>query len=366
MKKIITLISVILIFFIIYVLVLLIPKNYSIIYNKGDFQITEQYNKSEKKYFFEIKYKSINYPLLIEKDYSRKRKIIDDITVNEIKEERCLNIIIDKKKYRSCSNNNDLRAFNTMSEDFLKNNYNIEPQKNSKIDEYKKINIYNKNHKYYIWNYKGFYLIDPTTKKKIDIVNKDNYKNYLTYQTDKYLIIPNYDQEYFYTKIYLLNTENNKIDTIELEYEVSIDSYFIGNYNDKVYFIDKKGKIEYELNLKNKKIKIVSKDNDAIYYDGKEMINTSLNKLINEEKVFNYENIYNYILDNNTLYLKIKDYKIKVSNLKVNKIVSISNDKIYYLSKNKLYEYQYNGNENLLLEYNEWNFNYNNHIFIFN
>lgn len=365
MKKIIIIISTILLLFLSYILVLIIPKNYKLIYQKKDYQITEQYIKDEKKYFFEVKYKSINYPLLISKDYSKKRKLISSIEVKELNKERCLNIKIDKQSYTICSNDNNLKALNTMTSEYLTKYYKIGKQEFKKIDSYKKIDIYNNDDKYFIWNYKGFYLIDSNNHKKIDILKKDNYKNYLTYQAKNYLIIPNYDEEYYFTKIYLLNTYNYKVENIKLENEVSMDTYFLGEYHDKVYFIDKKNKLEYELNLKNKKVKIVSNDNYALYYNGKEFINISINKLINKEEKFLNNNIYNYILDNNTLYLIIDDYKIKVSNLKVNKIIKIANDKVYYLSNNSLYEYKYNGNETKLLDYNEWIFNNNNHIFIF-
>ena len=119
MKKIFLLISTILVLFLSYILVLIIPKNYTLIYKKKDYQITEQYIKDEKKYFFEVKYKGINYPLLISKNYSKKRKLISSIDVKEMNKERCLNIIIDKHTSTICSDENNLKNLNTMTGEFL-------------------------------------------------------------------------------------------------------------------------------------------------------------------------------------------------------------------------------------------------------
>ena len=92
----------------------------------------------------------------------------------------------------------------------------------------------------------------------------------------------------------------------------------------------------------------------------------TLTKLINNELKFTNNSIINYKLEDNTLYLIIDNKKIKISNENIKQIIHTNSNIVYYLSENKLYSYEYLKDETLLLKYDEWNFNYNNHIFIFN
>lgn len=366
MKKIIILITVLILMFLAYLIILEIPKNYQLTYNLKDFKITESFLKYEKKYLFEVSYNNTNYPLLINKKYTAKRKLISSITTKEEQESTCLNIKIEDITYYICSNDNKLKSLNAMSPSFLKKNYNIYNNKANETNTFNNIKIYNSNHRYLIWNYKGYYIISNQKNIILDIFKKDNYKNFLSYQTDRYLVFPNYDQDYNFNELYVYDNEDNKLHKIKLEEEISYDLYYLGTYKDKVYFIDKKNKNEYELNLHKQKIKLISSNNTGAFYNGKKLINISLTKLINNETKFPINNIYNYKLDKNELYLYINNYKIKITDLNVKKIIYINNDEVYYLSDNKLYFYKYNNNEEILLSYDEWNFNYNNHIFIFN
>ena len=366
MKKLYILISIISLTFIAFLIVVFIPKNYELNYKINDCAISESYLKNDNSYLFLIKYQNVEYPLLINNKYSHKRKLIKNIKINKEEPEICLDIIINNNIYYICSNNNELKMLHTMSNEFLKKHYNMENNEIKEIQNYNNISIYNLDYKYYIWNYKGFYYISNKNTEELNIFTKDNYKNYLTYQTNNYLIYPDYDSEYYFKKIYIYNISKNIEYTIYIEDEISFDSYYLGDVNNKVYFIDKKNKKEYEIDLKKKYIKQISKDNIGYIYENNTLKETSLNKIINNEIVFANQNIIHYLLEENTLYILINNQKIKVSNNKVKQIIYQNNNEIYYLSDNKVYTYNYLSNENLLLKYDEWNFNYNNHIFIFN
>ena len=82
-----------------------------------------------------------------------------------------------------------------------------------------------------------------------------------------------------------------------------------------------------------------------------------------KKEEFSYKSNYHYILEDNNLYLKYKDIKTLVSN-NITSIVRISNGDIFYLKEDKLYHYNNIKGESLLLSYFEWNFNYNNMIYI--
>ena len=155
--------------------------------------------------------------------------------------------------------------------------------------------------------------------------------------------------------------------------EKEVDFEDVGSFyeiSDNKIIICPRGKyhpFEYDNNFKEK-IPINFKENGnwdlRCYKNKKEEINIIY--LMNGKNTLYKIKNDNYILEDNTLYLEILNYKIKVSDKKVKQIVYTSGKKVFYLSEDKLYQYEYLNNEELLLKNEEWNFNYNNHIFIFN
>ena len=202
MKKYYAFIFLLLIIFSTFLVIKYIPKNYIINYKLDSFNVKEQFIKSKKEYLFNITYNQINYPVLISKKYTSNRKLISKISLIKEKNIICLNINIDNKVYPTCSNNNELVDYRTLSDSFLKKKYHITRNETKKLKDYQKINIFNyKNINFYVWNYKGFYLLFKNNNKTIYLLKNDKYENELTYQSDRYLIIPNYDSKYFFYNI---------------------------------------------------------------------------------------------------------------------------------------------------------------------
>ena len=363
MKKIYLLIILILLTFICFLIILFKPRNYTIEYKVNDLLVKENYIKKEGYYIY-INYKDTNYPIYINQEYNRKRKLVQNIILNELDKEICLNVTISNNSYNICSEDNTIKPLDAMSDDY-KLKFNTNKKILKEIDNYKNIKIYNNDLNYFIWNYKGFYLIN-NKYNTLNIFKKDNYQNILTYQTEDYLLFPNYDSDYYFTKYYIYDIKKDNLKEIDFDFEISYDSYYLGHISNEIYLIDKKNQVEYLINLKRNSVDIISKDNTAKYYNGSKLEDTSLTKLINNETKFQINSIYNYSLKDDKLYLNIKDYQILVTDKKVKKIVHINKDTVYYLSNDELYSYKYLDNNKLLLKYNEWLFNYNNHIFIFN
>ncbi len=144
-----------------------------------------------------------------------------------------------------------------------------------------------------------------------------------------------------------------------------VNSYFLGTHNNKLYLLDPKYKNEYEIDPNKKEITMISKDGNGIYYD-KEEVKTSLNKLIKEKLVFSTYNLYNYNIEDNKLILKINGQNILVSDDKIDNIVKIDNEKVYYLSDGTLYKYTFGKQVQKIISNTEWKFNSANQIFIFN
>ena len=364
MKKLYTVIFIISILFIIFLIVILSPKNYVLNYVINDIKITEEYQKDNHGYLYILNSEEIDYPIFLPKKYTRKRKHITTIEKYEEKDGTCLIVNISGEKKSICSQKGNLIDANTTSS-AMKKLIGYDSKKPEVQSTYQNISIYNKSNRFLIWNYKGFYSIPDLDEDLNKFFNKDNYQNSLTYQSNNLLFFPDYDSEYFFTKLYVYDINKKTLKSIISDFEISYESFFLGVYKNKAYLVDKKNKFEYEIDLKKSKFNIISKENTCRILENNVWKNESLTKVINQEIKFSNKEIYNYYLDNSTLYLTIDNYPIIISNLKVKQIVKSNGSKVYYLSEDKLYSYDYLKNEELLLKYPEWNFNYSNHIFIF-
>ena len=134
-----------------------------------------------------------------------------------------------------------------------------------------------------------------------------------------------------------------------------------------IYLIDQKNKIEYELVPHKQKMRIIAnKNKKGTIYENGNVNKISMNKLINKKHTFIYDRLYNFYLKNNELYMTYINSNLttKVSNQKIDTIISINNDSVYYLIDNTLYRYNLKYGEIKLVSYADWEFNYKNLIFI--
>ena len=117
----------------------------------------------------------------------------------------------------------------------------------------------------------------------------------------------------------------------------------------------------YEFNAKNGKIEKIS---SKILKNG-EWEKVNLKKLVNKKQEFSYKTNFNYELIDSSIFLNYnnKDIKTKIAN-EVTHIVRIKDKDIYYLKKDALYHFNPDLGEEILLNYFEWNFNYENMIYI--
>ena len=325
----------------------LIPRNYTLKYQVNDLEIIEKYNKKYKKYYFEIDKK---YNFVSSFKYSTKRKLINNITVID-------NCIIPEFKAGKIGEMCFVDGYQEVK--------GIENTK--KITTYKDVNIYNYLDTILIWNYRNLNVINQDKNYVVEGTKKDIYSNNLMYLMGDLLIYPNYENEYEYNELNILNLKTNKTETMKLDYTITSDSYILGSYEESIYIVDKKEKKEYELNPYKKKIRIIGSSNKTgkIYENGFKDI--SLTKLTNENKSFVFDNYYSYIVKDDTLYLKYKDSELltKVSAFENGHIVYTNEDEVYYLIKDILYYFNPDKGNIKLLQNFEWNFNYINKIFIY-
>ncbi len=367
MKRLYTLISIILISFICFIYILYKPKDYKVNYTLDGFDIDETYVKKTEKYKVFINYNDKIFPLILDYKFNKNRKIINKIKKYTIENEICLSIYSKEFIYPVCYINDNLVDFRQLSKEMLDNFNNLIKDYNKDIlDEYKNIKIYNLLDKeIFIWNYKGFDYLSDNNKDTILIIEKDEYDALVTFKDKKHLILPNYDQEYYYNELYIINSENKNLKKINLDYDISYFSRFLGSYRKDYYILDYKNKREYKINLSKEETDMVgSITKEGIYYDGKSLTRIPIDKLINDNLTFYKPVKFSYKIIDNNLYHTIDNFKILLS-YNVKDIVSIKNDEVYYIKNDKLYRYSNELGEILMLENPEWNFNYKNKIFIF-
>lgn len=363
-KKIRLLLVIFVIFFLFYLI--LHKKSYEIKYSKSNFEITEKYDKKNKLYSFKFKGENKEFFVKIENKYIRKKKLINEIQIK--KDDNTLCIIPKSKKlnmYPLCYQNDQLISYHQIKNKELISDSYFKKIKNKK-STFKKIKINNLNdNKYYIWNYKGFYVIDGENNTEINLFDKDIYNIPLATSTNKYLFIPDYNSNYNFNKGYIINSKNNKIKELETKEDISFESYILGNIKNKIYLMDKKNKKEYEINSKRIAINEISKKNKGKIYEKDEWKEISINKLSSKETNFSIYKPYDYQIIDKKLYLCEENFKTLISDLEVKEIIKIDKDTVYYLVDNKLYYYNPQDGEVLVMTYFEWNFNYKNMIFIF-
>lgn len=359
-KKLIILISIIIIFFIFFLYMYFSPRSYEVKYKLNKIDVLENYNEEKSYYYFKFSYKSKDFEFVTQDDYTTKRKLIKEIKIREKDNILC---IIPKSNeittYPLCYKEDVQIDYNLADLDLAGYDKKIELTEK----QYKDINVNYFNDKtYLIWDYNGFIYLNNYEQKKIKFLNKDIYNLDLVARVNNYLLIPDYNQEHSFNKIYLIDINKGKLKEWELEYEIYFDSYILGTHDKSIFLFDKKNEVEYELRPDKQKLR-------KIKY--KTLVNekwqsTTLAKLKNQVK-FTEKKVYNFEVINNKLYLSyIKgNNKELISNQKITDIIYVDNSNVYYLVEDKLYMYNKIYGEVLLMSYFEWNFNYKNMIYIY-
>jgi len=331
------------------------PRDYTLNYEIDGYKITEKYLKKYQTYYFQIADDVYSFNFVKKNKYSIDRKLITKILTDD----NCIT------PYFKSKVTNQLCAFNNEDEYYEEI---ISHEDEIKIATQNNIEVYNYlNNLYAIWNYQGLDILEKDNNRSLAVFPKDVYNNDLMVLLNNYLVFPNYNDNYEYDELIVINLNNLKRSIIKLENSLSNNSYILGTNKRSIFIVDRKNKIEYEVNPYYKKIRVVGSANKAgkIYYlDDFEEI--SINKLVNNTLSFTYDSLYHYKVVKNNLYLTYADSEMltKVSDFTDGHIVKISNDKIYYLKADTLYFYSPSTGNKILLKNFEWNFNYENKIFI--
>lgn len=342
-------------------------RNYEKIYKVSEFEITEEFNKNKNYYKFSLKKDGSIFEAVISSKYKGK-KLIDDISFleNEEKTEKCVLFKSGKlKTYPQCKNSDGLIDYDLTSiknEDYyVREELEVIESTHDKAKFYQPVDL-----KFLVWDNVGYIYVNKDEKKDIHFLENESYYNNSSWQVGRYVLTPNYDEDYVFSSFYVIDMEKGKLSTWKLDEEISQNFYYLGTKDDKVYLVDRKNKREFSLNPRNKKMELVSKDDEGIIWND-DWEPVSLTKLTSENYYFSNEKTFDYYLENENLYLQVADskYNVKVSNKKVDKLVATKDDMVFYLVKDKFYSYSTFYGETLLAEYSEWNFNNVNSIYVY-
>ena len=134
------------------------------------------------------------------------------------------------------------------------------------------------------------------------------------------------------------------------------------SHQERTKLYNKHEKIEWEIDLKKQKMtKVSNNDTGKIYDNG--FKDVSLNSLLYQDMTFKGVQPYTYIIDNG-LYYEALNKRIKISQNTPKTIVYYDDEWVYYLVDDILYASSFTYGETKILQYFEWNFNYQNVIFI--
>lgn len=168
--------------------------------------------------------------------------------------------------------------------DNVDNNYHV-----GSITNYKDNVV--ENHYIALSNYHGIYTINtknPRTLYEVKLLNKDVYQRELTAFAGPYYMSANYDQEYDFSEIIIVNIQNNEVDKLNLVTPISFNSYIQGVVDNEVYLVDQSNKKQYKINLKDRVIKEIGNENTGTqYYDRGTWSTLNIYEVTNNKKYFN-------------------------------------------------------------------------------
>lgn len=383
-------------------------EEYNITTNGQVFSIKEIYTVNtdeDDNYYLEIKVNEDTFDMQIYDNLNMSKRIITDIYYYDA-DYKCILPVINKEKYGNviCKiddtyyNYQDLKGKSESLDLFVKN-LNIDEKEQQELASKNKITVYdNLIDKHYIAleTYKGITTINKknmSTIVDINLFEKDIYIKDISCFIDKYYLVADYNKQTKFNEFKLVDITNNKVKTIKYDYDISLDSYILGTYENKVYLFDNSTKKEYEIDVKKETIIEVGNTNIGI----KILVNGNFEN-INAYTVYQnkttftpYEVSYTFNNQNYDLVLKVgkeksgyyyifekvgNTYKVYRSNIqnKINKTylfetnsteLLYSKDSVYYLDGKTLKRYDNQGNK-IVLEYSELEFNNNIKIGLFN
>ena len=386
------LIKKLIIFFLIYIglnqIIFTLDRGHEVNYNIGNFSIKESYSSMDNRYYFIIKSDKFNTNFQIKENYKKSERIIKKLYYKKIDNYKCLlPIFKDNRQIIDimCTKDDTIFYANTLNNKNIEKEFEKKGYKNKYKDNAKEIIISNtqsiykdniqKNTYIALETYKGLKLFNGK-ETEIKLFENDVYKKPISTFNNKYYLVADYNSEYTFNKMHLVNIINGEKITIRSYDDISFDSYIMGEVDGKLYLFDKENNKQYEIDLEEKMINHIGNKNNIKYYNGK-WTEITLNEAKSEKKftthkdVKGYERVdkiknyyYFYKKENN----KYKVYRADKNNKKLKTYlfdttdianITYINDDIYYKNQSTFNIYSKSTSKKLI---NEKEIEFNNDI----
>ena len=343
---------------------------------------------SKDNYYIEIKTDNKIYPFRIFDNINNKRKIVEKVYLYEDNNIECVLPVINRNLYTDmmCYKDDIIYDYYTLvgkNESLDKyvssiKLYNLNNYKNEKIDTKTigtvKYNIFNNfKNTVAITTYNGLII----NNQEIKLFDTDIYNNELSVFINNYYIIADYEKKYTFNDFYVVNLDTKKVSKLTSKDDISYDSYIQGIVDNKIYLYDKDNENQYEIDIENNKIDIISSNDYIKYYSNKKW--EKINKVkANKEIDFNYDSLdnnftsYDYSKETDNYYYLFKQdgisyklYRVDKNNIDIYKYILdvpttniyFNDNYLYYVYKDKLYYYSDSTGFKTILENSELEFN---------
>jgi hypothetical protein len=211
--------------------------------------------------------------------------------------------------------------------------------------------------------------------------NRDIYNNDLGIVYKNKYIVADYSKKYDFDSLMIFDMTNDTFKKVNFDTKLSYNSYYNGIVKDKLYLADPTNLLQYEINLKNHKAKLIgSKDLNGLYYDKGSWGTINIYDFTKDKLKFKYYDIpdmfneSNVIVEaykSNDVYFYVKNDGIymydAISDMSkqlfvVNNVKApqVSYGNLYYIVDDTLYVYSDKVGTLPLIKNNEFKFNTNN------
>ena len=265
-------------------LIHIFDNGHKVKYTMGNFNIKETLKvKDNNNYYFVLQSDDVKINFQINKNYNKASNVITKIMYQEINDYKCILPIFKNGEILTdimCLKDNIITYYNDLEGDdvdsFADELGKIGYDKKKFVDNAKPRNLSNRetvyddnilsNHYLAFENYKGLTLVNNSIRN-VKLFKNDVYTKNVSFFTDKYYIVADYDSEYTFKKFYIVNLINGNIREIRSYDEISLDSIIQGAVNEDIYIFDKDAEVQYKLSLKYETVQKV--EGDIKYYNGK-------------------------------------------------------------------------------------------------
>ena len=397
MKNFKKIIFVIIVVFIVLSITNYLKKEHTVKYKINNYDIKEHFYLSKGHYYdMIITNKKKKYIYTINEDLGKDKKIITDIKEYKSNDLTCIVPVYKENitnNFYCLLNKQQVSAnylYDTNNSDFKKiykkaKKHNIKLSQNNKSKKnYKNLVVYQKNiskdHFYFIWNYKGIYVVSKDEIKYKKFIDYDIYDNVMDCVVDDYYVLFDNSSVNGIEDVYYYDINKDKLDKFELKTKLTKNSYINGVVDNSIYVTDRKQKKEYAVKIKDKTITEVDNDQTKyLVYDNntkKELTksdyfmkdfffdnNLIIDKKITKSKELKKEYNYYYFIEDSKLYKALdtnKTHRILLAELDNITDWLVRDREVLLLRDDTIYVYIDGKGLRKILTTNELKYNYKN------